>query len=207
MSGENEPTYTFNTDGSIDIPVEGKPTRFVKESDLLAVKGSSETKAREWETEKSGWEVEKTKFNTDLAEANRLRNESHTALLAEQAAREQLVTTYADYETHKTRVSELETEIGSHKESLGKQEIELTERIRQNLIQVYGASEDAVKDQTLDQLRNLETAAKIIGPKVIPAKYDGGPPGPGGGAPEAGLDRAKRILEEHDASGHKIGAK
>ena len=200
MPGDNQPTYTFNTDGSIDIPVEGKPIRFVKESDLLAVKGSSETKVKEWENEKAS-------FNTQLAEANRLRDETHTTLLQEQAAKEQLVKTYADYDTHKKRVGELETEVGSHKESVGRLEKELTERLRHSLINIYGASETAIKDKTLDQLRSLEDAARIIGPKVRLAKYDDGKGGLGGGVPESGLDRARRILEEHEAKGHKIGAK
>lgn len=197
--GDDKPTYTFNNDGSIDIPVDGKSIRFVKESDLLAVKGSSEAKVREWDNEKAS-------FNTQLAEANRLRDETHATLLQEQAAKELLVKTQADYDTHKRRVGELETEVGSHKESVGKLEKELTERLRHSLVNVYGASETAIKDKTLDQLRNLEDAARIIGPRVKPAKYDGGPSGPGEGAPDE-LGRAKRILEEHEAKGHVIRAK
>lgn len=200
MPGDTQPTFKVNQDGSIDLPIEGKDVRYVKESDLLAIKGSSEAKSKEWETEKAS-------FNTQLAEANRLRDETHQTLLQEQAAKEVLVKQYADYDTHKKRVGELEAEVGSHKGSVGKLETELTERLHQTLIQVYGASEEAVKGQTLDQLRNLETAAKIIGPRVKPAKYDGGPGGPGGGVPESSLDRAKRVLEEHEAKGHKVAAK
>jgi len=195
----DQPTYNFNTDGSIDIPVSGQPVRFVKESDLLAVKGGSETKAREWETEK-------VSFNTQLAEANRLREESHSLLLQERAAKEQLEKTQPDYDTVKTKVGELETEIGSHKESIGKHEKEIAGRIHQSLI-ASGASEESLKDKDLSQLRNLEEAAKVFGGnKVVkPANYDGGPGGPGGGSvPETPLDRANRILEEHDAKKGKV---
>ena len=197
-----ETTYKFNDDGSLDLPIEGKPVRFVREAHLLALKGSSENKARDWE-------VKEAKFNTDLAEANRLRDETHQTLLQEQAAHEQLKSAHSDYDTLKTRVGELETENGSHKENVGKLETELTNRIRTKLIKFHGVKEDILKDKNLSQLRNLEEAAEILGPgKGKPANYDGGggPPG-GGSAPETALDRAHRILEEHEAKGHRIGAK
>lgn len=158
---------TFNTDGSIDIPVDGKPLRFVKESDLLAVKGAKETA-------ETALGTATTKFNTDLAEANRVKEESHTALLQSQAANEQLKTTQTDHDTLKTRVGELETELGSLKESVGKHETEIANRIRHTLITHHGATEDALKEKDLIQLRNVEDAAKIFGNGKggKPANYD-----------------------------------
>jgi len=190
--------FTFNHDGSVDLPVEGVTTRFVKEADLLAVKGGSTQKEKDWENEKAS-------FNTQLAEANRLRDESNALLLQERAAKEQLTTQYGDYDTQKVRVGELETEVGTLKEGVGKFEEELAGRIRHTLIMNNGASEEAVKDKTLPQLRNLEEAARVFGngnknKEGVPARYDGGQGGPaGGGAPETPTDRANRILEEHDA--------
>ena len=195
-------TYTANDDGTINVNSDGTVLKYVKESDLLAVKGGSQTKVKEWETEKAT-------FNTQLAEANRLRDEDHNSLLQERTVREQLEDKFKDYETHKARVGELETELNSHKEVVGKHEIELADRIRQTLIAVHGAHEDALKDKNLDQLRHLEEAAKVFGSNTgrLP-RYDGGGGGPsGGGVPESSLDRARRILEEHEAKGHKIGAK
>ena len=188
--------FTFNHDGSVDLDVEGTKVRFVKESDLLAVKGGSDAKEKDWETEKAS-------FNTQLAEANRHRDESNQSLLQERAAKEQLVKTYGDYDTQKVRVGELETENGTLKEGVGKFEEELAGRIRHTLIMQHGASEEAVKEKTLPQLRNLEEAARVFGDKNkqgLPARYDGGQGGPAGGSvPESSLDRANRILEEHDA--------
>jgi len=196
--------FTFNHDGSVDLAVEGAKVRFVKESDLLAVKGGSEQKEKDWENEKAS-------FNTQLAEANRLRDESNTLLQQERAAKEQLTTKYGDYDTHRVRVGELETETGTLKESIGKFEEELVGRIRHNLITQNGASEEAVKDKTLPQLRNLEEAARVFGngnkKQGVPARYDGGQGGPAGGTvPEAPIDRANRILEEHDAKRGKVRA-
>lgn len=200
-AGNNPPTFQLNKDGSVDLPVEGKPTRFVKETDLLAVKGGAESRVKEWE-------AKETKFNTDLAEANRLREEEHQNLLKAQAAHEQLATQYKDYDAVKTRAGELEKEVNSHKERLTKHETELAERIKTSLINHHGASAEALKDKTLDQLRTIEEAAKVFGGngKGGKARYDGGSGGPSGGNVETPSDRAKRILEEHEAKGHRIGA-
>ncbi|KKL05329.1 hypothetical protein LCGC14_2607130, partial [marine sediment metagenome] len=123
-------------------------------------------------------------------------------LLTAQAASEQLVEQYKDYDTHRNRVGELETELGSVRESVGKHEIELANRMRQNLLG-RGAKEEAIKDKTLDQLRNLEEAASLFGNggKVSqPARYDGGAGVTGTGtAPEKPMDRARRVIEEHEA--------
>jgi len=190
----------FNQDGSVDLPIDGKPIRFVKEADLLAVKGGVQSKETVWETEKA-------QYNTQLAEANRLREETHQTLLRTQAERDNLKEQYKDYDTHKMRVGELETELGSNKERLTKVETALVERMRQALTGA-GALEESLKDKTLDQLRSLEEAAKIFGKelKAKPANYDGGKQG-GGSAPETSLDRARRILEEHEAQGRRIGSK
>lgn len=190
----------FNQDGSVDLPLEGKSVRFVKEADLLAVKGGVQNREKEWSNKEAS-------FNTQLAEANRLREETHQNLLRTQAERDNLKEQYKDYDTHKTRVGELETELGSHKERLTKTETALAERMRQALAGA-GASEESLKDKTLDQLRSLEEAAKVFGREVKakPANYDGGKQG-GGSAPESSLDRAKRILEEHEAQGRRIGSR
>jgi len=193
------PTFTFNQDGSVDLPVDGKPIRFVKESDLLAVKGGAETKGKEWDAKEAG-------FNTQLAEANRLREEEHQTLLKAQAEHEQLVAKYNDYDATKTRVGELEKESAGHKERSTKLETELAERLRTGLVTYYGATAEALKDKTLDQLRSIEEAAKLIkgngsGGK---ARYDGG--GGSSSTPESPLDMARRILEDAESRGHRIGA-
>ena len=207
MTGQSDGTtategtgLAFNQDGSVAIPVDGKPVRFVKESDLLAVKGSKEKLEQEWGTKE-------TTFNTKLAEANRLHEESHQQFLQAQAAKEQLAEQYKDYDTHKSRVGELEIELGSHKEKLIGYEKELSERMRQALIGA-GASEESLKEKDLNQLRNLEEAAKVFGRelKPRPANYDNGKQG-GVSAPETPLDRAKRILEENEERGHRIGSR
>ena len=188
----SDPTR-FNDDGSVNITVDGQSVRYVKESDLLNVKGGSEAKAREWETEKAS-------YNTQLAEANRLRDETHQQLLEERAARERLTQSQADYDALKTKAGELESQLGSAKESVSKYEAELAGRLRATLISGYGASEEAIKEKSLEQLRNLEEAAKVFGTGSKgsrPANFDGG--SGSNGAPESSEERARRIIEAHEA--------
>src|SRR4030042_700756 len=184
--------YTVNQDGSIDIAMDGKPIRFVKESDLLAVKSGKE------EATKS-WEGERTKFQADLAEANRIREDAHNQLLQTQANSQKLLEQYKDYDTIKTRAGDLEKEVGSHKEKLSKNEKDLVTRITQNLISA-GAKEDQLKGKTLDQLKQLEMSADIFGRKATPARYDSSRGG--GGVAESQLERATRILADAEEKGH-----
>ena len=194
---------TFNKDGSLDIPVDGKPVRYVKESDLLAVKSGSETKQKEWDGEK-------VTFTTQVGDLTKLRDEAHANLLKEQAVREQLTEKYKDYDTHKNRVGELAKELETHKGTVGKYEKELTDRIKSSLIATYSIQEDTFKDKTLEQLRNIEETAKLIGKPAgaKPANYDKGGGGTGG-IVESRMDRAKRIIDEQEQRQGKIkvGAK
>ena len=205
MSDENKGTVqegvsiTIHPDGAVEVPIDGKNARFVRETDLLAVKSGKEKSEKDWGTERS-------KFQTDLAESIRLREESHSQLLQAQTANTTLTEQFKDHDTIKARVSELETNEATGKDVLTKLEADLTARISRNLINA-GATAEILKDKTLDQLRNLEEAAKIFGGNGgKPPSYDTGKGG-GGSAPESALDRAKRILAENEEKGHRMGSR
>ena len=180
-------TFTFNKDGSVDLPVEGKPIRFVKESDLLAVKGGAESKQKEWDTEK-------TTLSNQLTEVSKLRDETHQKFLQAQAEKEQLAEKYKDYDTWKSKVGEQEKSLKDIQDTLKKHQEELMSRVKSGLI-ASGVKEESLKDKTLDQLRNLEEAAKLFGAgkQGKPASYDRGTGGKESGA-ETAFDRAKRII-------------
>ena len=181
------PLPTPNPDGTIEFAVNGnKPIRYAKESDLLAVKGVSQDKETEWGKKEA-------KYQTDLAEANRIREETYSQLIQAQAKAEQLTEQYKEFDTFKTKVGELETENGSLKESVTKYETEVTDRIRGNLIN-RGAKEEDLKEKTIDQLRSIEEAASLFGGSTFKRSYDEGPGG--GNAPESPDERANRIIEE-----------
>lgn len=193
MPGE----YTENQDGSISIPDgSGKEVRFVKESDLLAVKGAREQA-------ETGWETEKAQLRTDLAEANRLRDEAHQGKLQAQAAYEQQAEQFKDYDTYKTRLGELETQNTDLTNKITGYETELTDRIRNSLVSI-GGNEEALKEKDLTQLKNLEEAATILGKTLTPnPNYDNGHRQHA--TAETAMDRARRVLAEHEERGHRMG--
>ncbi|KKN74198.1 hypothetical protein LCGC14_0392840 [marine sediment metagenome] len=209
MSEEKTQAVTFNDDSTVTTEVGGKAIKLVPLTDMVKVKDGAEAAGKGFDKEKDAWAGKETKFNTDLAEANRIKDETHQELLKASAATEQIEKERGVHETTKSRVTELETETGSQKENIGKLEAEVTKRITQNLIG-NGAAEEALKDKTLEQLRNLDEAAKILGNgnKVKqPANYDKDGGAGEGNVAETAVERATRILEEHDNTKHRIAAK
>ena len=189
--GDIAQTFTLNQDGTITINLDGKSTRFAKESDLLAVKGASETALKEYESSQS-------KYQTDLAEANRVKDETRQELLKERAAKEQMEKDSLEAATLRTKVGELETESASQKEARGKLEEELTGIKRIVLTKDYKVDEAKVKDMNLDQLRETEKIFGVVGFSPKPAQaanYDGGPGAPGGaGTPLTPIEQAKQEI-------------
>lgn len=186
-------TYTTNDDGSLTVELEGKSTKFVKESDLLAVKGGAERKESE--------------LLAQIAESNRLKDETHNQLLQVQATNEQLDGQAKESATHKQRVGELEGELNAATEGRRQLEEELLGMRRTHLATGYNVSEESLKDKTADQLKNLEEALKLTGGKTPagkPANIDGlTPGGTGAPVPLGVLEQAKaelKFVREHKSA-------
>ena len=185
-------TYTTNPDGSINIEADGKATKYVKESDLLAVKGASETARREYESTIA-------KHQADITEANRVRDETHQTLLQERTAKEQLEKDGQEVATLRTKVGELETNLTAGDTTRRQLEEELLGMKRSTFGIKYKVDPEKVKEMSLDQLREAEKNFTAVGfnpanPK--PANYDGGPGGAGGiSAPLSPIEQAKEELK------------
>jgi len=186
--GDDAQTFTPNQDGTFTISLDGKDTKLVKESDLLAVKGASETARTEYETNLA-------KHHTDLAEANRLKDEEHQQLLQERSAKELAETQATEGATFKTKVGELETKLTAAEDGRKQLEEELLGTKKSTLITFYHVKEDALKDKDLPQLRSMEDTLKIVGiPSGKPANYDGGGGGGTPTTPTTVLEGAKQEL-------------
>lgn len=189
----DELTYTSNQDGTIIIKLDGKDIRYAKESDLLTVKGAADVA-------KTGFETTIAKGNTDLAESNRLHEETRQKLLQEQAAKEQLVTQANQADTLKTKVGELETSLTTANTSRTEIEAELLGMKRTSFQTIYKADPEKVKEMTLVQIRDAEKSFQAVGfnpsnPKP-PASYDGGPGGNSGGtAPVTVIEQCSNELK------------
>jgi len=189
MTEENQ-TFARNEDGTISITVEGRPIRYAKESDLLTVKGASETARREYETNLA-------KYQADLANANRITGETHQTLLQERAAKEQFEKDSKELPSLRTRLGELETESAGHKTARGKAEEELTGLLRAQFGTKYHVDPEKIATMTLDQLREAERNFVTVGftPVIAPANYDKNGGGGGtGDVKKTGIEQAGQEL-------------
>lgn len=173
----SEPTYSTEKDGAIAITVDGKHIRYVKESDLLAVKGASETTRSESEKTIAAARAE-------LDEHKRKSDEAHAKLLQEQARREQMEQSLRETDALKVKAGELETKYSAAETSRKSLEDELTGIKRTTFVEKYKVDSEKVNGMTLDQLREAEKHLSLVGfnPASKPANYDGG----NGGTPAAG---------------------
>ena len=169
---EDNLTYTTNSDGSITIKGEdGKNVKFVRESDLGAVKVQLKDK-----------ESEVTKLQTDLAGATTKYDTAHQDVLKERAAKEQLEKDAQEAGTFKTKVTELETQLAGLKTSSGEMATKLTERLRNQLMTLYKVPEDKLTGKALSDLETIESTLQLTGVATVPANYDGKSGGSGSGA-------------------------
>ncbi|KKN81712.1 hypothetical protein LCGC14_0316240 [marine sediment metagenome] len=171
-----EPTYTSNSDGSVTVTVEDKTTRFVKESDLLAVKGSSET-------EKTRFEGVVSDLQTKLADSTRLHNEVRASLVTEQASKETLDSKLQEATAAVGKVGELQDKLTAAEGREQDVTALLLGRVKTDLLQ-RGIPEEKLKDSDLTALRSIEDALNLVPGKQPadkkPANYipDGGGGGP-----------------------------
>src|SRR4030042_1322478 len=167
-------TYKVNPDNSFTISVEGKDIRLVKESDLLAVKGSSDST-------KTQYENQVAQYKTQLEELTRARDTEHQGWLQEKAAREPLETQLKEFAVLKIKAGELETKHNASEKTRGELEEELTGIKRSTFIFTYNADKDKVNAMNLTQLREAEKGLIAAGvkPGARPANNDDGRGGDG----------------------------
>lgn len=172
-------TFARVDDHTITIKDGGKDVRYVPESDLLTVKGASETARGEYEATVA-------KHQTTIAEGNRLHEETKQKLLQETAAKEQVTKRAGEADTLETKVGELQTSLNTADESRRTVEGELLERVRTTFTTQYKVDPEKVKDMDLSALREAEENLKLVGFSPTgdkPANYDGGAGAAGAGTP------------------------
>lgn len=186
MPDNETQAFKDNKDGTYSYEVEpGKPTRFVKEPDLLALKESSERKQSE--------------FMSQLAEANRIKDETHQNFLKEKAAKEQFEVIAKEVEVHKAKSTEWENK---HKELLAanqKLQEQYLNRTKSHIALMYGVDSAILKDKTMEDLSSIESAYQIVGGSKTAKKpsFDGSAGGDiGGKVTESNDERLDRILTD-----------
>jgi len=183
----DELTFTREDEHTILVSEGGRKVKYVLESDLIKVKGASEQTAKEYDGKI-------TKHLTDLAEANRLRDESHNKLLQEQASREKLESDLKEAATYKTKVGELETKFNEAVTSRKAMDEQMLSLLRDRFTAVYKVPLEKVKSMDLVQLRDAEKNLALLGVRtIVSAVYDG----KGGNSGESGKTDQQRLAERY----------
>lgn len=192
--GDDELTYVANKDGTIVVKdSEGKEVRYAKETDLLAVKGSSEAAKGAAETAAKAASESQVTHKAEIETANTNLETTRQQLLQAEAKattlEEQVKAGTGTTEELKKAKDELETAKKSGEELTTK----ALEYRRQIIVATFGIPADTVKEKTMEQLDNYEEALKaVIATKGIGNYAIGG--GGGGPAPTDPLERAKATL-------------
>lgn len=156
-------------------PAEDQGPKMVPEKDLLAVKVGAEKKESE--------------LLTQVAEANRVKDETHNNLLQMQAAKEQLEEQLKTGVATKAQVDELQTKLKAAEEAVSNSGTALLDLKKANVAATYSVDISTLVGKTMDQLNSLEEALKLVGGKPKPATMDVGGGG-GVAAPATALESA-----------------
>jgi len=153
--------FEANQDGSITIELDGKKVKFVKESDLGAVKAALKEK-----------DSEVIKLQTDLAGVNTKYDTEHQDLLKERASKSELEKVAGESTTLKQQVEDLTKNLAGVKEASGGFESKLAERLRSRLTQGFKIDSEKIKDKSLTELESMEQTLALTGYQETPANYD-----------------------------------
>jgi len=162
MGNEIEQAFELNKDGSVDLTVEGKKVRFVKESDLGSVKSALRDK-----------EADVSKLQAELAGTISKFDTAHQDVLKERAAKELLEKDAKEAMTYKEKSTTLEAQVAELTKSSGETQAKLTERLRSHLTTAYKIDKAKLADKALADLENIESSLKLTGVIPTPANYDG----------------------------------
>ena len=164
------------------IPQTPNDQKMVPEKDLLAIKAGAEKKEAE--------------LLTQVAESNRIKEETHNSLLAMQAAKEQLEEQFKEGTATKAQVVDLQAKLKIAEESVSGLTIKLLDQRRVAIASSYGVDVSTLKGKTQDQLDSLEEALKLVGKKATPANLDISGGGKGAAMPLSPLDQCREEIAE-----------
>ena len=147
--------------------LDGKPVKYVPETDLLAVKGGAERR--------------ETELLTQAAEANRQKDEFHQAFLRQEAQYKDIAATAAKIPAYEDRINKLTTDLTTTKAEHSKMAEKVLAHTKSDLKTLYGIKDDVLKDKSLTDILTMAEAIEKSGIQkrgIIP--YDTGTNAPAG---------------------------
>ncbi len=158
-----EQTYTENKDGTISVKdKEGVETRFAKESDLLAVKGSAETiKAKAEEVTKQAEDAQKAN-KAEITTANASLETGRQDLLKAEAKISGLEDKVKEGAGSTEELAKAKTDLEAAKKSGEELTTKALGLRRTVIVSTYGIPADTVNEKTMEELDLYEQALKAV---------------------------------------------
>ncbi len=164
---------------------EKNKAKLVPESDLLAVKGAKEGLEKKLKETEDGFKSKLSETETKLFSSEAKIKELEGKLSQANLSAEELKKVKEQLDTAQKRSGELETKA-----------LEFRRRI---IAATYNIPPETVNNKTMEQLDHYEEALKAVAATRQPAGGGFAAGGGGGtGGTESRLDRAKRIIAEHE---------
>lgn len=145
-------------DGVLTVGDGDKATRYVKETDLLAIKGSKETlqeKLNLTEAEKTTAAQAQVAAETKVSEATNAKTQAEAKV-------ESLTEEIKKHTGTTEELTRLQTELATAQEAGKSSATELLELRRTFIINTYKVPPETVKEKSLDQLKLFEEALKAV---------------------------------------------
>ncbi len=151
----NEVTGAVGEDGAVTIGEGEAAVRYVKESDLLTVKGSRDTLQGKLDT------IDKSQ-NAAITEAETKAETARQAALQAEATTERLTKEISDAGDNKEKVTSLTAERDAAIEAGKGTATQLLEMKQQVVIATFGVPKESVEGKTLVELTAFEVALKEV---------------------------------------------
>ena len=162
MPDDNTQTFTPNQDGTISVKdADGKETRYAKEADLLAVKGSSKAAEERATAVAKQAEEAQTANKAEIETANTKYGEAHNQLLQAEAKVTSLEEKVASGTSSAEELAKVKQDLETAKRSGEGLTTKALEYRRLIIVATYGIPADAVKEKTMEQLDNYEEALRL----------------------------------------------
>lgn len=153
---DNEVTFTTEQDGAVSMKdTEGNTIRYVKETDLLSIKGSRDDLQKKLEAAESA-------KNTATSEADKKADTALQQQLQAEAKVESLTENIKKHTGTAEELTGLKAKLETAQEAEKSSSTELLELRRAFIVSTYKVPPDTVKDKDLSALKVFEEALKAV---------------------------------------------
>jgi seryl-tRNA synthetase len=142
-------------DGALSVKRGEETTRYVKESDLLAIKESRDALQKKYDEASKNQNTNNTESLEKLAQANEAKNKAEAEV-------ERLSDEIKKHTGTQEELEKLKTQLETAQKSGEEQGNKLLELTREKIVNTYKVPQETVSEKNLEQLATFEEALKAV---------------------------------------------